>query len=117
MFKETGCPAAPFLPSKFMMQKLSSTQILHILNLLDSGLSVRQISHQTGHGIATISRTRSEHRPELQKSSGGHPMKLTTANVDYACRIICMGKVDNATEAAQTLQDISNTPFSSQTLW
>ena len=27
-----------------------------------------------------------------------------------------MGKVDNATEAAKTLQDITNTPFSSQTL-
>ena len=98
------------------MQKLLSTQILCILNLLDSGLSVQQISYQTGHGIATISRTRSEHRPELQKSFGGRPTKLITANVDYARRIIHMGKVDNATEAAQTLQDITNTPFSSQTL-
>ena len=98
------------------MQKLSSTQILCILNLLDSGLSVRQISHQTGHGIATISRTCSEHRPELQKSFGGHPAKLSMANVEYACQIIRMGKVDNATDAAKTLQDITNTPFSSQTL-
>ena len=98
------------------MQKLSSAQILRILNLLDSGLSVRQIFHQTGHGIATISRTRSEHRPELLKSSGGRPTKLSTANVEYARRIIRMGKVDNATEAAKTLQDITNTPFSSQTL-
>ena len=74
------------------MQKLSSAQILRILNLLDSGLSVRQIFHQTGHGIATISRTRSEHRPELLKSSGGRPTKLSTANVEYARRIIRMGK-------------------------
>ena len=98
------------------MQKLSSTQILRILNLLDSGLSVQQISHQTGHGIATISHTRSEHRSELQKSFGGRPAKLSTANVEYACQIIRMGKVDNATDAAKTLQDITNTPFSSQTL-
>ena len=98
------------------MQKLSSTQILCILNLLDSGLSVQQISHQTGHGIATISHTRSEHRPELQKSFGGRPAKLSTANVEYARRIIHMGKVDNATDAAKTLQNITNTPFSSQTL-
>ena len=98
------------------MQKLSSTQILCILNLLDSGLSVRQISHQTGHGIDTISHTRSEHRPELQKSFGGRPTKLSTANVEYACQIIHMRKVDNVTEAVKTLQDITNTPFSSQTL-
>ena len=98
------------------MQKLSSTQLIHILKLLDSGLSVQQISHQTGHGIATISCTRSEHQPELQKSSGGCPMKLSTANVEYAHRIICMGKVDNAIELAKSLQDITNTSFSSQTL-
>ena len=98
------------------MQKLSSAQIHPILNLLDSGLSIQQISHQTGHGIGTISCTRSDHRPELQKSSGGHPMKLSTTNIEYAHRIIHMGNVDNATEAAKTLQDITNSPFSSQTL-
>jgi transposase len=104
------------LTPQLIMQKLSSTQIIRILNLLDSGHSVRQISNQTGYGIATISRTRSEHRPELQKSSGGRPTKLSTANVEYARRIIRMGKVDNATEAAKSIQDITNTPFSSQTL-
>ena len=84
--------------------------------MLDLGLSIQQISHQTGHGIDTISRTHSDHRPELQKSSGGHPTKLSIANIEYARHIICMGKVDNATEAAKTLQDITNSPFSSQTL-
>ena len=84
--------------------------------MLDSGLSVQQISHQTDHGIATISCAHSEHHPELQKSSGGRPMKLSTTNVEYARQIICMGKVDNATEAAKSLQDITNTSFSSQTL-
>ena len=84
--------------------------------MLNSGLSVRQISHLTGHGITTFSHTHSKHRPELQKSFGGRSMKLSTANVEYAHQIICMGKVNNATEAAKTLQDITNTPFSSQTL-
>ena len=90
------------------MQKLSSAQIHRILNLLDLGLSIQQISHQTGHC--------SDHRPELQKSSGGCPTKLSTANIEYTHRTIHMGKVDNATEAAKTLQDITNSPFSSQTL-
>jgi hypothetical protein len=98
------------------MHKLSSDQTLHILTLLDSGLSGAQISRQTGVGNATISRIRSEHRPDLAKSCGGRPSKLSTANVDYARRIIHMGRVDNATQAAHTLQDITNTPFSSQTL-
>ena len=98
------------------MQKLSSAQIHCILNLLDSGLYIWQISHQTGHGIATISCTCSDNWPELQKSSGGCPTKLSTTNIKYAHWIICMGKIDDATEAAKTLQDITNSPFSSQTL-
>ena len=98
------------------MQKLSSAQIHCILNLLDSGLYIWQISHQTGHGIATISCTCSDNWPELQKSSGGCPTKLSTTNIKYAHWIICMGKIDDATEAAKTLLDITNSPFSSQTL-
>jgi hypothetical protein len=98
------------------MRKLSSAQTHYILTLLDSGLSGAQISRQTSVGNATISRIRSEHRSNLPKSLGGCPTKLTTANIDYARRIIRMGKVDNATEAAHILQDITNTPFSSQTL-
>ena len=60
------------------MQKLTSAQTLHIITLLDSGLS---------------------------GASGGHPAKLSTANIDYARCIICMGRVDNATQATQVLQD------------
>ena len=99
-----------------IMCKLSSAQTLHILELLDAGLSVCTIAHQTGHSTATISHIHSEHCSDQPKSSGGWPTKLTMANVDYARRIIHMGKVENATEAAHTLQDITNTPFSSQTL-
>ena len=40
-------------------------------------------------------------------------MKLSTTDVEYARQIIHMGKVNNATEALKTLQDITNTPFSS----
>jgi hypothetical protein len=76
---------------------------------------VGQISHQTGHSVATISRTCSKHQPELQKSSGGRPTKLSTTNVEYAHQIIRMGKVNNATEAEKTLQDMTNTPFPFQT--
>jgi hypothetical protein len=111
IFKKSAPVGTPFLP--LIMCKLSSAQTLHILTLLDSGLSGAQISCQTGVGNATISHICSEHWPDLQKSSGGHPTKLTTASVDYTHH---MGKVSNATEASHILQDITNTPFSSQTL-
>jgi hypothetical protein len=82
-----------------------------MLHVLDAGLSVHPIAHQTGLSTATISRIHFEHCSDQPKSSGGRPTKLTTTNVDYARRIIHMGKVENATEAAHTLQDITNTPF------
>jgi transposase len=98
------------------MRKLSSSRIHYILSLLDSGMSGREISRQTRLSPSTLSRIRSEHRPHLPKSSGGRPTKLTSANIDYARRIIRMKKVENATQATKVLQNIINTPLSSQTL-
>jgi transposase len=98
------------------MHKLSSSQITCVLTLLDAGLSGAQISLQTHLSSATISRIRSTHRSHLPKASGGRPTKLTTANIDYARRIIRMGKVDNATQATKALVDVTNTSISAQTV-
>jgi transposase len=99
-------------PPQTTMHKLTTAQTLYIITLLDSGLSGGQIHDKTGFSSATISRIRSQHRSNLPKASGGRPAKLT----DYARRIIRMGKVDNAVEATKALQNIVNTPISSQTV-
>jgi hypothetical protein len=98
------------------MHKLTTAQTLYIITLLDSGLSGGQIHDETGFSSATISHIHSQHCSNLPKASGGHPAKLTMANIDYARRIIRMGKVDNAVEATKALQNIVNTPISSQTV-
>jgi hypothetical protein len=98
------------------MQKLTTAQTLHIITLLDSGLSGAQIHDKTGFNSATINHIGSEHRSNLPKSSGGRPTKLTMANIDYARHIIRMEKVDNAVEATKALQNITNTSISSQTV-
>jgi len=95
------------------MQKLTSAQTLHIITLLDSGLSGAQICAKTHFSSATVSHVQSQYCPNLPESSGGHPAKLTTANINYARCIIHMGKIDNATQTTQALQDITNTPISS----
>ncbi|KAJ2922344.1 hypothetical protein H1R20_g14755, partial [Candolleomyces eurysporus] len=98
------------------MHKLSSTSISHILYLLDSGESAASIHHQTGYGIATISRLCSEHRPNLSKPSGGRPRLLTDTSINYANRVIRTGKVNNAMQAAVMLCNQSAKKFSTQTL-
>jgi len=98
------------------MHKLSSSQITRVLTLLDAGLSGAQISLQTHLSSATISCICSTHCSHLPKASGGCPTKLTTANIDYARRIIHMGKVDNATQATKALVDVTNTSISAQTV-
>ena len=54
--------------------------------------------------IGTISRVRFQYCSELPKSSGGHPSKLTPANVGYAKHIVCMGKADNAVQVTKAFR-------------
>ncbi|KAJ2914736.1 hypothetical protein MD484_g5687, partial [Candolleomyces efflorescens] len=98
------------------MHKLSSDQITHILFLLDSGMSAAAVHRQTGISMGSISNIRSEHRPNLPKSSGGRPSILTDSDINYAKRIIRTGKVENAVQAAGMLCHHTQAPFSTQTL-
>ena len=90
------------------MHKISTAQTQQVLALLDSGTSGAKISQELGLGLGTISRIRSQHRSMLAKSSGGRPAKLSSANIDYARRIIHMGKVDNAVQIAKALHVVTN---------
>ena len=98
------------------MHKISTAQTQQVLALLDSGTSGAKISQELGLGLGTISRIHSQHRSNLAKSSGGHPAKLSSANIDYARCIIRMGKVDNAVQMAKALQDVTNQSISAQTV-
>src|SRR6266436_7792853 len=98
------------------MHKLTTAQTLNIITLLDSGLSGVQISHQTGLSTAAISRICSEHCPDLPKSSGGRPSKLTPANISYAAHLIYMGKAANTLQASKSLSNITNASISARTL-
>jgi len=98
------------------MHSLSPTQTEHILFMLDSGHSASHIASETGHGLATISRLRSQHRPLLSKPSGGHPTKLSSANIQHAVHLITSGKVETAVEVTRTLKSIINQPLSTQTV-
>jgi hypothetical protein len=72
------------IPSILIKHPLSTATQYEILSLLDAGHSARHISVSTGYSYATISRLHSKHHSHLSKSSGGHPSKLSTANICFA---------------------------------
>ena len=98
------------------IHKLSKSQTQEIISLLLSGHSYTAIQKKTGHGRATISHICSDNCPDINKSSGGHPAKLTDANVAYAKHLIHIGKVKNPSQAAKALQNITNQSICTKTL-
>jgi len=98
------------------MKSLSPAQHNHVLSLLDAGQSACQISSKTGLHNSTISQLHSKHHPHLQKSSGGHPSKLSSADVHFAQCLITTRKAENAVQITKTLRDIKNQPLSSETV-
>lgn len=98
------------------MRSLSNAQKSDILTLLNTGISAVKISSQLKVHPSTISRLRSQYCPDLPKSSGGRPSKLSSANINYAKCIVRMGKVDNAVQVTKVLRNVINQPISVQTV-
>jgi len=98
------------------MHPLTTAQCNHIITLLNTNASAHDIHRLTGVSTGSISNIRARFCPELPKSSGGRPRKLTTANISYAKRLIRMRKADNAVQVTKALQDVTNQSISSQTV-
>jgi len=75
------------------MRTLSAELTNHILSLLELGYSAHNISSSTGVHHTTIIRLCSKHFPDLHKSSGGRPHKLSPTDIHHATRLINSGKL------------------------
>ena len=98
------------------MRCLSSAIVAQIITLLDSGLLYKEISHHLHVSYGSITNVRSEHRPDLPKSLGGHPRKLNQATIHHAIRLITSEEVDTASAVARILQNRTQNTFCDQTL-
>jgi hypothetical protein len=78
--------------------------------MLDAGHSAHSIAFITGVHSSTISRLHSKEHSELQKSSGGHPTKLSPANICHAVHLITSQKAENAVQVTKTLYNITTSP-------
>ena len=83
-YKGSWCSYSP----QSTMHSLSAAKCDRIITLLQSGAHTSDIHCQTGASAGSISNIHAKHCPELPKSSGGHPRKLTPADVIYAKHIM-----------------------------
>ena len=100
----------------FIMKSLSPVSCDHIITMLQFGVFGHSIHHATDVSLGTILMLRSQHCFETPKSLGGCPIKLTSANITYAKRLIRMQKADNAVQVTKSLEDVINQSISSQTV-
>jgi len=98
------------------MRSLSPALKNTILTMLDAGCTAHSIASITGVHASTISRLRSKECSGLQKSSGGHPKKLSPANIRYAVHLITSQKAENAVQVTKTLSNITNQSLSPSTV-
>jgi len=90
------------------MHPLSRSTITTIVSLLTTGHSYASIKAQTGASAGSITKIHQDYCPEVAVSSGGHPKKLTTANILYTKHAIRTGKIKNAVQASKTLSTLNN---------
>ena len=84
--------------------------------MLDAGQSAHSIASTTGFNVSTITRLHSKEHSELQKSTGGHPLKLSPINIHHAVYLITSQKAENAVQVTKTLRNIINQPLSPSTV-
>lgn len=98
------------------MKSLSGQVHSDIVSLLDAGLSLRQIAAHLGVGCTAVHKVRAATRPDMQKSRGGRPAKLTAADKRWLSRMITSGKADTAPQLTQNLRNNMSMEISTETV-
>lgn len=98
------------------MKLLSAAKTAQVVVLLKRGYSGRRIERETGVSTGKISAIRKKHCPDLPKSSGGRPSKLSENEIRLVVRSITSRKVDTAPQAKRILKDVTNSTAGNQTI-
>src|SRR5215813_12519821 len=97
------------------MKPTSLNQHSTVLSLLQEGYSLCQIQSKTGLGKSTIGRIK-EMDGDKENSKGGCPPKLSPIDKRSITHQITSGRLDNAVEAAQFINNILPNPVTPQTI-
>ncbi len=98
------------------MKPLSSDETQYIISLLQAGHPHHKIVKATHRSYGTITNIRKKYLPDLQKSPGGCPAKLSDYDICYATRLLSSKEADTAPQVARRLEAIKETTISDQTV-
>src|ERR1044072_6562204 len=98
------------LDPTFTMRPLSSAKHTQVLSLLSSGLSSRDIEHQTGVSKSTVSRIAKNYQPDKENHPGGRPQKLTSMDKRAVLSLVRTGKASTAVEVAKHINSVIQEP-------
>ncbi|KAF9159589.1 hypothetical protein BGX20_002873 [Mortierella sp. AD010] len=74
------------------MKKIDPTTIQQAIDLLLEGKAAKSVAKQLGVGLATISRLRSQHLPEIERPKGGRPRILSDSDKRLMGRMMITGE-------------------------
>jgi transposase len=97
------------------MKSTSSSQHAIVVSLLSEGYSVHQIQSKSGIGKSTVERIKKE-VDSKENNKGGRPSKLSHHDKKSIIHQITTGKLDNAVQATQFINNILPSPVTPQTV-
>jgi transposase len=98
------------------MKSISSSQHSSVVSLLQKGYSLCQIQDRTGLGKSTVGRISKKVDFNKENHPGGCPSKLSTQDKQAIVCQITTGKLDNAVQATQFINNIITNTVSPQTV-
>jgi transposase len=98
------------------MKSTSSSQHAIVVSLLSKGYSVCQIQSKSGIEKSTMERIKKEVDSDKENSKGGHPSKLSHCDKQSIIHQITTGKLDNAIQTIQFINNIFPSPVTPQTV-
>lgn len=98
------------------MRRLPADKQNNILSVRRNTSSLRKVAQQCGVGKSTAQRLCKQYLPDLPKSLGGRPAKLSPQNKHFCVRAITSGNLDTATEVKKKLENDVNVIVSDNTV-
>jgi transposase len=98
------------------MRPTSAAKHSSVVSLLTQGYPHRQIHAKTGISLGTIGKINKELDSNKENNHGGRPSKLSARDKQSIIRQITSGKLDNAVQATQFINNTLTNPVHPQTV-
>ena len=106
----------PLITLSSLMRPLSNTKRRETIDLLSAGYSAHQVAAKLGIGKSTVGRLLQELDCDKENRRGGGHFKLTESDTHTLICQITTGRMDNAVEAAQYINNHLDNPITPQTV-